>query len=1019
MIGSVLVIGAGVAGINAALDLTAQGYKVILLETKPTIGGRMAQLDKMFPSDECGMCTILPKLLEVTSNPNIQLMAFCEIVKVQGEAGDFTVKVLKKPRYVDPMKCNACTECFPACPVGGVPIEFNYGRGTSKAIAFYSPFPPRKALIYPEACDFIKNGKCGDGETPPCVEACQPGAIDFTQVPTEMEIHVGAIVMTTGLDVYIPEKFGKYGYGSYENVVSSIEFERLLSGIGPTAGEVKRLDGTVPDKIAWIQCVGPKDLKRGATYCSAVCCMAATTEALGTLDRNKEGEVYIIHDDIVGYAKGFQEHYRHAEESGVTYIRSRVEEVVERDNSDLFLKLRDPSGNIQELLVGMLVLSTNLIPHKDNPRMAEILGVDLDEQGFFQENDPVYNPLSTTRDGVFMAGTVQGPKDISESIVQACGASAKASCLLADVRGNEVVKPPEKKLKEVKPTDEPRIGVMLCDCGKNIAGFIDMEELENYAGSLPNVEVVNRDLFACGGAMYKDMITSNDINRTVMVACSPKTHEYLFGLHTENAGLNKHLMEMVNVRNHCSWVHTINKKKATDKAKKLVKMGVARARLIESLTPLQSSITQSCLVIGGGVAGMTCANRIAEMGFIVHLVDKNRSLGGKLNKINSSFMTDNAPTSFIAELSERIMLNKRILIHLDAQIKGIQGFIGQFEIDIQKGNQDETLNVGSIVVATGAQEMIPVDRFSYGKHWNIITQMELEECLKEDILDLKDNAKVVMISCVGAKEKGDENIKTYCCNIGCGTMLKNAEAITTSKSDATVYLLHRDWTLPQKNAERKRMELMQKENIEFIRYTKETPPHLSEELEVSVIDADTNEEIHIHADLIVLTSPLEAPEETTQLKEMLGVCQDPNNFLMGVLGKLRPLDFTADGIFLCGTAHSPKGISEVIADGEGAASRVATIISKEILEKEPITSFVVDENCDGCAYCIEPCVFNALTLLEYMKNGEIKKTVEANETLCKGCGVCMATCPKQGIYVRHFKPGYFSAMIGAALEVEP
>lgn len=1019
MIGSVLVIGAGVAGINAALDLTAQGYKVILLERKPTIGGRMAQLDKMFPSDECGMCTILPKLLEITSNPNIQLMAFCEILEVEGEAGDFTVKVQKKPRYVDPMKCNACTECFPACPVDGVPIEFNYGRGTSKAIAFYSSFPPRKALIYPEACDFIKNGKCGDGETPPCVEACQPGAIDFTQVPTEVEIHVGAIVVTTGLDVYIPEKNGKYGYGSYKNVVSSIEFERLLSGIGPTAGEVKRLDGTVPDKIAWIQCVGPKDLKRGATYCSAVCCMAATTEALGTLDRNNKGEVYIIHDDIVGYAKGFQEHYRHAEKSGVTYIRSRVEEVVEKENSDLLLKLRDPSGNIQELHVGMLVLSTNLIPHKDNAEIAEILGIDLDEQGFFKETDPVYNPLSTTQNGVFMAGTVQGPKDISESIAQACGASAKASCLLADVRGNEVVKPPEKKLKEVKPTDEPRIGVMLCDCGKNIAGFIDMEELADYASSLPNVTVVERDLFACGGGMYKDMITNGDLNRTVVVACSPKTHEHLFGIHTENAGLNKYLMEMVNVRNHCSWVHTINKKKATDKAKKLVKMGVARARLIESLTPLQSSITQSCLVIGGGVAGMTCANRIAEMGFIVHLVDKNRSLGGKLNKINSSFMADNGPTSFIAELSERIMLNKRILIHLDAQIKGIQGFIGQFEIDIQKGNQDETLNVGSIVVATGAREMIPVDRFSYGKHWNIITQMELEECLKEDILDLKDNAKVVMISCVGAKEKGDQNAKTYCCNIGCGTMLKNAEAITTFKSDATVYLLHRDWTLPQKNAERKRMELMQRENIEFIRYTKETPPHLSEELEVSVIDADTNEEINIHADLIVLTSPLEAPEETTQLKEMLGVCQDPNNFLMGALGKLKPLDFTADGIFLCGTAHSPKGISEVIADGEGAASRVATIISKEILEKEAITSFVVDENCDGCAYCIEPCVFNALTLLEYMKNGEIKKTVEANETLCKGCGVCMATCPKQGIYVRHFKPGYFSAMIGAALEVEP
>jgi len=1017
MIGSVMVIGAGIAGINAALDLTAQGYKVVLLERKPTIGGRMTQLDKMFPSDECGMCTILPKLLEVTSNSNIQLMAFCEVTGVKGEAGNFKVKVLKKPRYVDPMKCNACTECFPACPVGGVPIEFNYGRGASKAIAFYSPFPPRKALIYPEACVYIKDGMCGEGGKPPCVEACKPEAIDFSQKPQEVEIDVGAIIVATGLDVYIPETNGKYGYGSYKNVVSSIEFERLLSGIGPTAGEVKRLDGTIPEIIAWIQCVGPMDLKRGASYCSAICCMAATTEALGTLDRNKEGEVYIIHDDIVGYAKGFQEHYRHAEDSGVTYIRSSVEEVDEIENGDLLLKMKDPSGNIQELQVGMLVLSTNLIPHRDNAKMAEVLGVDLDEQGFFRETDPVYNPLSTTREGVYMAGTVQGPKDISESISQACGAAAKASSILTDVRGDEVVQPPERRLKEVKPTDDPRIGVMLCDCGNNIAGFIDMEELENYAGSLPNVEVVNRDLFACGGAIYKDMIASNDINRTVVVACSPKTHEHLFGLHTENAGLNKYLMEMVNVRNHCSWVHTNDKRKATDKAKKLVKMGVARARMLESLSPLQSDVTQSCLVIGGGLAGMTCANRLAEMGFVVHLVDKNRTLGGKLNKINSSFMTDKDPANFIAGLTKRIMLNKRILRHLDTQINGIQGFIGQFEVDVQKGNQDETLNVGSIVVATGAREMLPKNRFSYGKHRNILTHMELEECLKEGILYLHDNARVVMISCVGAKEKGDENAKTYCCNIGCGNMLKNAEAITSFKPDATVYILHRDWTLPQKNAEKKRLEMIENENIEFIRYSKDIPPQISADLEVSVMDADSKEGTLINADLVVLTTPLEAPEDNTMLKEMLGVCLEPNNFFMSSLGKLKPLDFTADGIFLCGTAHSPKGLSEVIADAEGAASRVSTIISHDILQKEPITSFVVDDNCDGCAYCIEPCVFNALTLLEYMKNGEIKKTVEANETLCKGCGVCMATCPKQGIYVRHFRPEHFNAMIEAALEV--
>ena len=323
MIGSVLVVGAGIAGLNAALELTAQGYKVFLAEKKPTIGGRMAQLDKMFPTDECGMCTILPKLLEVTSNPNIQLMAFCDVVGVEGSAGDFKVRILKKPRYVDVTKCNACTECFPACPVSGVPIEFNYGRGSAKAISFYSPFPPRKAIIYPEWCSYLKDGKCGEGDKPPCVEACKPEAIDFTQKPKEVEINVGAIIIATGLDVYLPIETGKYGYGSYKNVLTSIEYERLLSGIGPTGGTVKRADGSVPKRVAWIQCVGPKDIKRGTDYCSAVCCMAATTEALGTLERERDSEVFIIHDDIVGYAKGFQEHYRQAEEKGVKYIRAK------------------------------------------------------------------------------------------------------------------------------------------------------------------------------------------------------------------------------------------------------------------------------------------------------------------------------------------------------------------------------------------------------------------------------------------------------------------------------------------------------------------------------------------------------------------------------------------------------------------------------------------------------------------------------------------------------------------------
>ena len=1017
MIGTVLVIGAGIAGLNAALELTAQGYKTVLVEKKPTIGGRMTQLDKMFPSDECGMCTVLPKLLEVTSNPNIQLMTYCEVVGVSGTSGDFKVKILKKPRYVDPMKCNACTECFPACPVGGVPMEFNYGRGASKAITFYSPFPPRKALIYPDACAYLKDGKCGDGEKPPCVEACKPGAIAFDQKPTEVEVNVGAIIIATGLDTYFPGETDKYGYGKFKNVLTSIEYERLLSGVGPTGGIIKRADGAVPEKVAWIQCVGPKEHKRGNTYCSAVCCMAATTEALGTLDRNKSGEVYIVHDDIVGYAKGFQEHYRHAQEAGVNYVRSRLDKVEEKENGDLVLTLIDNNGKSSELEVGMLVLSTNLIPHEENRYLSEILGVELDEHGFFKGQDDVFKPLQTTAEGIFVAGTAQGPKDISESISHACGAAAGAVSLLKDVRGTELVKPPEKKLRDVKPEDEPKIGVLLCDCGANIAGFIDMEELGAYARNLPNVEVVERDLFACGGALYKDMIANNDINRTVVVACSPKTHENLFGLHTESAGLNKYLMEIVNARNHCSWVHTTDKSKATRKAKKLLKMGVAKARLIEPLTTISSDVTQNCMVIGGGIGGITCANRLGAMGFDVHLIDRNKELGGKIRNVERFFMTGSNPEDFLSGMIDDITKRENVHIHTDTEVTEVNGFIGQFSVGISEAGESKTIPVGTIVVATGAEVTVPSGLYSYGEHKGILTQLEFEKKLKDGKLELKDDGRVTIISCVGSKEEGSDNTKTYCCNVGCGNMLKDVQAILTAKPGAQINVLHRDWTLPHKNAEGHRLELEDNDRVRFIRYSRDSPPEVSpDKLKVNVTNADTGESNELDSDLVILITPMSAPEGNNRLKDLLGLCLEPNNFFMGAIGKLKPLDFTADGLFLCGTAHSPKGITEVIEEAEGVASRVGTIITNNVLQKEPIISVVVDENCDGCAYCIDPCPANALTLIEYMKNGEIKKTVESNSALCKGCGICMATCPKQGIFVNNFKPVHFNSMIDAALE---
>lgn len=1014
MKGSVLVIGAGMAGMQASLDLVSQGFKVFLVESKPTIGGKMAQLDKMFPSGECGMCTQLPKMLEITSNPNIQLMAFCEVMGVEGSAGDFKVRILKKPRYVDPMKCTACTECFPVCPVSDVPIEFNYGRGKSKAISFYSPFPPRKAIVYPDYCKYLKDGKCGDGDVPPCVEACKPEAIVFDQKPTEVEINVGAVIVATGLEIHRPLEDAKFGYGKFENVLTSIEFERLLSGVGPTGGHVKRDDGSSPKRIAWIQCVGSKDKRRGEEYCSAVCCMAATTEALGTLERDSESVVHIIHDDIMAYAKRFQEYYREAERQGVNYVRAKVRDVSESDGN-LKLMLENASGGNDELEVDMLVLSTSQEPGPDNDKLAKILGVSLDTNGFMQERDVSFQPLMTTRDGVFMCGSVQSSKDISEAVVQGSGAAALASSLLSEARGTELVeveRPPEI---DVKPTDEPKVGVLICHCGANIAGFMDIEELAEYAKGLPNVVSVQHDLFGCGGGVVKEMIKNDDLNRVVIAACSPKTHEHLFGLHVESVGLNKYLMEMANIRNHCSWVHSNNKDAATAKAKTLIRVALAKARLLEPLHSISSDVLQSCCVIGGGVAGITCANRLADMGFDVHLVEKATSLGGLLAQTNSVFLSEKSPSEMLDALTKEVQERSTVSIHLNSTVKNVGGFIGQYEVHLDENGQENSLQVGTIVVATGGKEIDPTGLYGYGTNPNIITQFELERKLKADELDLGANSHVVMISCVGAKEP-DEDGRTYCCRIGCPNIIKNAAEIKKLSPDATVHILHRDMTLPFKNEERRRADLEAEDGVEFIRYAKEKKPLVDEKLHITVPQGD--KDIEIDADLVVLTVPLEGAEEAKTLGEMLGVQTDDYGFFTESLGKLKPMDFTKDGIFLCGTAHSPKSVLDAVADAEGCASRVANIISSRVIEREPTISFVVDDKCDGCAYCVEPCTFEAITLLEYMYDDSIKKTVQVNEAICKGCGNCMATCPKEGIYIRHFKPEYFDAMIDAALEVE-
>jgi len=836
MKGSVLIIGAGPAGMRASAELLNQGFQVILVENKPTIGGKMAQIDKMFPSNECSTCTILPRMLELTSNPNMTIVAFAEVKSIDGEAGDFKVKVVKNPRYVDPMKCTACTDCFPVCPVGGVPMEFNFGRGASKAIYFYSPFPPRKALIDPEKCTYILEGKCGDKEVPPCVEVCEPEAIVFDQKPVEVEFNVGAVILATGMDEMKTELLETFGYGKFPNVLTALEYERLLSGLGPTGGVVKRDDNKEPQSVAWYVLSNP----------SPVGFMTAVAEAMGTIERNPDASISVFYEDMNLARDDYVDFYQKAKESKINFIQINCISVAEGEDGNVDISYDKESFNAE-----LFVLVPPYAPTESALKLSETIGLELDEWGFFSKKTEDYHPIHTPKKGIFVCGSAQEPKGIDDAVIQACSAASNAAALLAPSRGTELMTPPEKDILPVKPGDEPATLAVICRCGINIAGLLDMEEVIEYTKSLPHVKHVELTPFGCDGVAIRELLKTKKFNRLVMGACSPKTHEDLFFLHTEMGGLNPYLMEIVNLRNQCTWVHSTDKQKATEKAKTLMRMGVSRATMLESLDDIHVAVTPACLVIGGTPSGIACALKLGQAGLTVYLVEKESDLG----------KTKNTKNRIVEQMIDELDKNEKVKIYTEAKVGRVEGFVGNFRAEISKSNGIENIDIGSIVVATAVDMRAESDEGDFEK-------------------DL---------------------------------------------------LLQRD----------------------------------------------------------------------------------DKNFFVGMLGILNPFDFNTDGVFKCGPARKVMGIPDAIIDGEGTASRVAGVISKEELVKSPTISFVVDEKCDGCAYCIEPCPAQAITLIEYMYEGSVKKTVEVNEAICRGCGVCMATCPKEGIFVWHFKPKYFEEMINS------
>ncbi|TET91068.1 MAG: CoB--CoM heterodisulfide reductase iron-sulfur subunit A family protein [Methanomassiliicoccales archaeon] len=976
----VLVVGGGIAGIQAALDLANAGIPVTIVEKAPALGGRMSQLDKTFPTNDCSMCILSPKLVEVGRHPNIELMMSSEITHVEGQKGSFQVTVLEHPRYVDDEKCVGCGVCAEKCPVK-VPDEFDMDQSERKAI--YRMYPqaiPMTFVIDEKNCTYFRTGKCKA-----CEKFCEAKAIDFDQKPHRTTLDVGAIVVGFGARPFDAKTISEYGYGVFPNVITSLELERMLTASGPTMGKILRpSDGEVPKRIAFVQCVGSRSEVYGGIYCSSVCCMYALKEAIDAHDHYPDIQSRIFCMDMRAFGKEFEDYRIRAEEEyGVGITRNNriasVDELIKGADLVIYYSER---GEIKEEVFNLVVLSIGLEPPENIEEISEILGISLNEFDFCQTN--LFTPLETSVPGIFVCGSFSEPRDIPDTVAQASGAASLAGALSEKIE--EGLREKEYPTEKDVEGEEPRIGVFVCRCGINIAKVVSVPEVVEFAKTLPNVVHAEENLYTCSLDTQKNIretIEEHNLNRVIVASCSPRSYEKLFQETIREGGLNPYLFEMANIREQCSWVHKDNPKAATEKAKKLVGMAVAKAGLLQPLQTIPVTVTKSALVLGGGLSGMVTSLEIAERGYDVHLVEKTDVLGGNMRRVTHT-ITGEDPRAVLKEKMEACQSDSRIQIHLGTELENSEGYVGNFRSRLSDGSEIEH---GVTIVATGAVEYKPQE-YMYGQHPNIVTQLELEERMEEGTIDPKE---VVVIQCVGSRSKDYPPCSRICCT----TSIKNALEIKRRFPDSSVYIIFKD--IRTYGFREKYYKQACKDGVIFIRYDDDDPPVVSvgDLLEVRTKDRFLMEDVLLRPDLIVLNAATRANPDNEKLSEILKVPLNKEKFFLEAHAKLRPVDFATDGIFVCGLAQSPKFIDENMSQASAAAARALTILSRDSLEAEAILAQVNSKECSGCGTCIANCPYGAPRMTE-------EGVAEVVAAACKGCGCCGATCPEKAISMMNY-----------------
>ena len=997
-VGSVLVVGSGVGGMQASLDLADSGLMVHMINEEPSIGGTMARLDKTFPTGDCAMCMISPRMVESSRHPNIKMYTQTKVLSVEGAEGNFTVKLEEKARYVDPERCTGCGACEPPCPIR-VANVFNQGLDNRKAI--YALFPqavPNTRAIDPERCLYLTKNVCRK-----CEKACDAAAINFKDIDKHYDLKVGSIILTPGLKTYDPAIRQEFGYGRIKNVVTALQFERLLSASGPCGGEVERpTDKVHPKRLAWIQCVGSRNSHNANGWCSSVCCMYAAKQAIIAKEHDNDVQATIFYMELRAFGKNFDKYIDKAKnESRAIYRRAMVSEVVEDpETSNLIIHYIDEQGKRINEEFDMVILSMGFEPREDALAFAEIFGIEADEYGFAKTSK--LNPVATSCRGIYVAGIYQGPKDIPETVIQGSGAAAGAMSILGESRGTEVeevVLPPERDITE----EDPKIGVFVCHCGVNIAGTVDVQQVADAAAKESGVAHTETIMYACapdGQAKVKELIKEKGLNRVIIASCTPRTHSPLFQDTIREVGLNRFLFELADIREQCSWVHKEDKAVATEKAIDITNMNVAKARLLDPVSQNSVGVNHAALVVGGGISGMTASQSLTEQGYNVHLVEREDKLGGLLPRVRRNLEGDDVQ-AFLAEAVARVENNPAITVHLNATVDSTDGFIGNFITTLSSG---ERIEHGAIMIATGGAEYEPSE-YGYNDSERIITQRQLEDQLSE--CDPADGETYVMIQCVGSREEPTN----YCSRICCQDALKNSIAIKETNPAARVIILYRDiraYGLKEDYYKRAR-DL----GVLFFLFTPEEKPLVDtegEELRVSLPGKVLGKEMVIEPDYVVLSTGLRPQPDATEFAKKYKLTCNIDDYFLEAHVKLRPVDFPSEGFFLAGLAHAPKNLDETISQSLAAAGRAGALLSKEKLTVSGIISKHDRDICMSCLACFRACPFGSPFIDE---DGMISH----NEVKCTGCGICAGVCPAKAFQVNCFRDDQITAMIDSVTEI--